>query len=81
MVLSVIRIPLFSKEVSALLVQASVLILAPFRIHGPSLTSRIGWSAFVDLTLAVYPAFFLYKIRLQPIVKFGLCLLMSLGVV
>ena len=39
-----------------------------------------GWSAFCDLTLALYPVVFFWNVRLDLRVKSGLCLLMGLGV-
>lgn len=40
-----------------------------------------GWSALIDLVLAVYPITFIYKLQMPKIVKIGLCSILGLGVV
>lgn len=40
-----------------------------------------SWSAMCDLILALYPVVFFWKVRLNMRVRFGLCILMGLGII
>lgn len=67
------RIVLTFREVSVLY------YLSRWRRAIPELTS-VGWSAFCDLVLALYPVAFFWKVQLKLSVKAGLCCLMGLGI-